>query len=171
MPRLYFFRNNCKRLRGEQSAISPGPPQLTKDTTGLLPFCLQLLAGRMHWRMVESEWNSLACSSDLGMQWWARPTWAIFGGASCLPGVSSWLAHLWTDHPGRSGWCPHVLACPRRPSAGSLEGTEDTQAQSVSMCSVEHVCPFFWGGYPYLPSDLDSHSRGGYEPGPPSILP
>lgn len=74
----------------------------------------------------------------------AETVWANFGRASCLPGVSSWLAHLWTDHPGRSGWCPRVLACPRRPSAGSLEGTEDTQTWRVSMWCAKHVSPFSW---------------------------
>lgn len=145
--RLYFFRNKGNIGRGEESTVSPDPPELTTRQ----PFCLQLLVNRMSCRLVRpgSEWNSLACASDLGMQWWEGPIWAISGGASCLPGVSSWLAHLWTGHPGRNGWCPHVLACPRRSSAGSLEGTKDTQALRVSMWCIEHV-PFLWGFCPPL---------------------
>lgn len=89
MPRLsYFFTNNINKLRGAQSAISPGPPQLNKDTIGL-PFCLHLL-NRMPWRLVKSQYGTLLPA----LQAWAcdggqDQVWAISGGTSCLPGVSS----------------------------------------------------------------------------------
>jgi hypothetical protein len=78
-------------------------------------------------------------------------------GVFCLPDVSSWLAHLWTGHPWRSEWCPRVLACPHRPSAGSLEGTENTKTQKLSTWCVKCVCLLCWEGRPYFPSDLDSN--------------
>lgn len=53
MPRLsYFFTNNINKLRGAQSAISPGPPQLNKDTIGLPFVCIYLTERLGDWLRV-----------------------------------------------------------------------------------------------------------------------